>query len=66
MKKETIYLSAESTYFNVNQSRSRNMGNVVLFFNNIISLSRFSDVVVFKKDRNYTNPDWFVKQVANW
>jgi hypothetical protein len=66
MKKETILLHPENPYFNVNLSKSRNMGNVTAFLNNIIGLSRLSDIAVLRKDRNHTNPDWFVKQVANW
>ena len=68
MEKKTIQLAGamyvhntdiDNPYFNT--TNVRNGGEY--FFNNLLRLSRISDIAVFKPARNFNNQNEFVRQI---
>lgn len=68
MEKKTVQLvgamyahntDIENPYFNTTNVRATGE----YFFNNLLRLSRFSDIAVFKPARNFKNQNEFVRQI---
>jgi hypothetical protein len=66
METKHYYLSPEDPYFNVKSNSMRFSGEITSNYNVMIHCSRFSDIAIYKQDRNHKNPYGFIQQVVNW